>query len=100
MRPNSKRLLWCEPNAGEWHGNEDFLLLQNRKDYSFSVISLSAHEHSPPILPQSNSLKIVVTRNALLNPLCLKNRLAYTFKNASPVSCWNPIVTDFLQHSS
>jgi hypothetical protein len=35
----------------------------------------------------TNLLKIVVTRNALLNPLCLKNRLEYVFKNNSPVSC-------------
>ena len=35
----------------------------------------------------SNSLKIVVTRNVLLNPLCLKNRLEYVFKNNSPISC-------------
>lgn len=31
---------------------------------------------------------IVVIRKALSNPLCLKNKLAYTLRKASPVSCW------------
>jgi hypothetical protein len=34
-----------------------------------------------------NILNMVVIRNALLNPLCLKNRLAYVLRNDNPVSC-------------
>ena len=36
---------------------------------------------------RNNILRIVVIRNAFLNPLCLKNRLAYVLRKDNPVSC-------------
>lgn len=34
-----------------------------------------------------NLPKIVVIKNASVKPLCLKNKLAYVFRNDNPVSC-------------